>query len=60
VSKRNLNTINGKNKRVSGTPINYDSKKRISQPMGFSKNKTPIDNIETNSLKARKSTVIIG
>jgi hypothetical protein len=28
ISKRNLNLTNGKNKRVSGTPINYDQKKR--------------------------------
>jgi hypothetical protein len=39
VSKRSLNLVNGKNKRVSGTPINYEAnlKKRTSQPIGFGK-----------------------
>jgi hypothetical protein len=60
-SKRNLNLLNGK-KRVSGTPINIDqSKKRISQPMGFGKKSSAVDNLDPGvASKARRSTVFVG
>ena len=51
--------INGKNKRVSNTPINYDHKiKRVSQPIGFGKKSSAIDGLEQQQ-KVRKSTVLM-
>ncbi len=61
LSKRNLNQINAKNKRVNGTPINYEhSKKRVSQPIGFGKKQSSNDFEVAGQHKVRKSFAMIG
>lgn len=61
LSKRNLNLINGKNRRVGGTPINYDQRKRIGQPMGFPKKQPAASEFDiAGQHKVRKSFAITG